>query len=45
LGYANPDLETQYLLLIIDMLWKKEACGELENASELASLVEEKYNL
>lgn len=45
LGYKNPDLETQFLLLVIDMLWKKEACGELENAAELARLVEEKYSL
>lgn len=45
LGYPNPELETQFLLLIIDMLWKKEACGEIENAVELSSLVEQKYNL
>lgn len=45
LGYKDPDLETQYLLLVIDMLWKKEACGEIENAAELAGLMEEKYKL
>ncbi len=45
LGYNNPELETQFLLLIIDMLWKKEACGEIANANELASLIEEKYQL
>ncbi|MFD2743088.1 MULTISPECIES: TetR/AcrR family transcriptional regulator [Sphingobacterium] len=45
LGYAKPELETQYLLLIIDMLWKKEACGELQNAEELTQLIEDKYQL
>lgn len=45
LGYANPELETQYLLLIIDMLWKKEASGEIQNASALADLIQQKYNL
>lgn len=45
LGYDNPELETQFLLLIIDMLWKKEACGEIENAADLAKLIDQKYNL
>lgn len=45
LGYENPDLETEYLLLVIDMLWKKEACGEIENSLDLALLLEQKYNL
>lgn len=45
LGYADPELETQYLLLIIDMLWKKEASGEIQNASELTDLIQQKYNL
>ncbi|MVZ61784.1 TetR/AcrR family transcriptional regulator [Sphingobacterium humi] len=45
LGYAQPELETQFLLLIIDMLWKKEACGDIANAHELAMLIEEKYQL
>ena len=45
LGYANPEIETQYLLLVIDMLWKKEACGELENSIEIAQLLQEKYDL
>ncbi|MFD2598157.1 TetR/AcrR family transcriptional regulator [Sphingobacterium corticis] len=45
LGYDKPELETQYLLLIIDMLWKKEASGDLKNAAELTALIEKKYNL
>ena len=45
LDYAKPELETQYLLLVIDMLWKKEACGELQNAEELTALIEAKYQL
>ncbi len=45
LGFKNPELETQFLLLVIDMLWKKEACGDIENAAELASLIEKKYDL
>ena len=45
LGYENPSIETQYLLLIIDMLWKKEACGEIDNSLDLALLLEQKYNL
>ncbi|MNF18063.1 hypothetical protein D3C80_2219380 [compost metagenome] len=45
LGYKNPDLETEFLLIVIDTLWKKEANGELDHAMELAILLEEKYNL
>src|SRR5690606_26547033 len=45
LGYENPELETQCLLLIIDMLWKKEANGDVDNGEELALLLEKKYHL
>src|SRR5690606_3585793 len=45
LQYAEPHLETEFLLLTIDMLWKKEACGELERPQEIAQLLEKKYNL
>lgn len=45
LGYKHPKLETQFLLLIIDCLWKREAAGEFDNAAELASLIEMKYDL
>ena len=45
LNYENPDLETQFLLLIIDKLWKKEAIGELDNVMELTLFLEKKYNL
>lgn len=45
LGYDNPNLETEYLLLVIDMLWKKEACGEIDNSLDLAFLLEKKYDL
>lgn len=45
LGYAQPELETEFLLLIIDMLWKKEAYGELERPDRIAQLLEKKYDL
>ncbi|MFZ4862625.1 TetR/AcrR family transcriptional regulator [Sphingobacterium sp. Mn56C] len=45
LGYTNPEIETHFLLLLIDMLWKKEACGELDNSLDIARLLEGKYNL
>lgn len=45
LGYSDPELETQYLLLTIDMLWKREACGDITNALDLAILLEQKYQL
>ncbi|SMG40789.1 TetR/AcrR family transcriptional regulator [Sphingobacterium psychroaquaticum] len=45
LGYKEPELETQYLLLIIDMLWKREVSGDVTNGLELAGLLEQKYNL
>lgn len=45
LNYENPELETQLMLLIIDMLWKKEASGELEQSLDLAILLEKKYHL
>lgn len=45
LGYENPALETQLLLLIIEILWKKEANGDLHNSAELAKLLEIKYGL
>ena len=45
LGYAQPEMETTLLLLVIDMLWKKEATGELQHAQELVRLLQEKYQL
>lgn len=45
LGYESPEFETEFLLLIIDTLWKKEAIGELENTIELTLFLEKKYNL
>lgn len=45
LGYPDAELETQFLLLIIDMLWKKEANGEVENGEELVELLQKKYSL
>ncbi|MBK1441381.1 TetR/AcrR family transcriptional regulator [Parapedobacter sp. ISTM3] len=45
LGYEKPALETQLLLLIIEILWKKEANGDLTNSAELAKLLEAKYGL
>jgi len=45
LGYGNPELETQLLLMIIETLWKKEANGELSHSAEVAKLLEAKYGL
>lgn len=45
LKYDKPELETEFLLLVIDMLWKKEACGELEHSAGLTQLLEQKYSL
>ncbi len=45
LGYKNPEKETQFLLLVIDMLWKREASGDIENGKDLATLLEKKYGL
>jgi len=45
LGYENPELETQLLLMIIETLWKKEANGELRQSAEVARLLEAKYGL
>ncbi|MGK6352082.1 TetR/AcrR family transcriptional regulator [Parapedobacter sp. DT-150] len=45
LGYENPELETQFLLLVIEILWKKEANGELTNANQLAELLDAKYGI
>ncbi|MGV3763619.1 TetR/AcrR family transcriptional regulator [Parapedobacter sp.] len=45
LGYKNPELETQLLLLIIEILWKKEASGELHESAELAKILEGKYGI
>src|SRR5690606_390924 len=45
LDYAHPELETQFLLLTIEMLWKKAANGQLVNKDELTSFLESKYGL
>jgi len=45
LGYESPELETQFLLLVIDMLWKREANGDIDNGIDLALLLERKYDL
>jgi|SRR5690606_6624701 len=45
LGYERPELETQFILLVIETLWKKEANGELVNSKELNGFLESKYGL
>lgn len=45
LGYADPELETQYLILIINMLWRREASGDITNSIDIALLLEQKYQL
>lgn len=45
LKYENPDLETQFLLFFIEILWKKIANGELSDATDLTRLMEKKYGL
>lgn len=45
LGYVRPELETQFLLLIIEMLWKKAASGEIKHIDHIITLVKDKYGL
>ncbi|GAA4787842.1 hypothetical protein GCM10023231_14980 [Olivibacter ginsenosidimutans] len=45
LKIENPILETQFLLLLIDSLWKKEAAGEIDNLQEIVALVKHKYQV
>lgn len=45
LGYEDPVLEADLLLLVIDALWKKEASGELKDAVRIADLLHAKYRL
>src|SRR5690606_35920898 len=45
LGYSDPELETQLLLMVIETLWKKEANGELSRSAEVAELLAVKYGL
>ncbi len=45
LGYEDPEIETQLLLLIIEILWKKKAAGELQNIEEITKTLEKRYNL
>lgn len=45
LGYQNPEMEAELLLLVIDSLWKKESNGELDQAVEIAELLHNKYKL
>lgn len=45
LGYEDPELEAQLLLHIIEILWKKEANGDLSRSAELARILEAKYSI
>ena len=45
LGFAHPELETQFLLLMIETLWKRAANGEMENVGRIATLIKDKYGL
>lgn len=45
LGYDDPEHETQLLLLIIEILWKKKATGDLVNIEEITKTLERKYGL
>ena len=45
LGYENPPLEAELLLIVIDTLWKKEANDDLPYAVEIANLLHNKYKL
>jgi len=45
LGYENPEMETQLLLMIIEVLWKKKATGDLQNIEEVTKVLEKKYGL
>ncbi|WP_028298905.1 TetR/AcrR family transcriptional regulator [Olivibacter sitiensis] len=45
LGYEDPASESQFLLLIIDTLWKKAAINEIQNMASLVATIKLKYNL
>jgi len=45
LGMENPSLETQFLLILIDTLWKRAATEEIANIDEIAQLIKQKYDL
>lgn len=45
LGMENPAMETQFLLLLIDMLWKRAVTQDIINMDEITSLIKQKYNL
>lgn len=45
LGYEEPELETSFMLITVDMLWKKEACGEIADSLQFATLLEGRYQL
>ncbi len=45
LGFAQPKLEAEFLLLIIEVLWKKAATGEIRQVQDIAALIAGKYAL
>lgn len=45
LGYKNPASESQFLLLLIDTLWKKAAINEIHNMASLVDTIKLKYHL
>ncbi|HLQ99198.1 MAG TPA: TetR/AcrR family transcriptional regulator [Sphingobacterium sp.] len=45
LNYEDPKLETELLIFIIDMLWKREASGEIKTSVKMAHLLALKYDV
>lgn len=45
LNYKNPGLETDMLIFIIDMLWRREASGEIKSSVPMARLLCSKYGV
>jgi AcrR family transcriptional regulator len=44
LGYEDPEAETQFVLLVIDALWKKQVMGGIEATAALPELIKKKYS-
>ncbi len=43
LGYENPEMETQFVLLVIDSLWKNMVVAGTEDKRALVAFIKDKY--
>ena len=44
LGYANPEKETEVLLMLVDSLWKMQVTKQTKATNELAAFIKTKYS-